>query len=391
MAHARLQDITRTELSGETVGRLLRLPGDGHLILSLYLSLDPARLPNLNERREEAGALLTEAVRRSEALEDCPHEERMALRRDIERVRDLLTEDEELAPPGAHGLAIFCSETAGVFEVVHLADDVDPGVLVDRRALLEPLVERLSGERWCVALVSRRTTRIFVGGHEHLVEAGGVLDDVHGRHAQGGWSQSRYQRGVEKEADDHIRATCAVLFDRLRDRPFDRLLLAGPAELHNRVEMKLHPDLRSRLAGRFEIDVERTSAEEVHRRAAPLIEAAEQRREQLALRRLRDSLAPTDHAAVGLEEVLELLSERRVAMLLVAHGFAVAGFACPLCGRLTAGGAPCPVDGADPEPREDVVESAIALALAQAAQVLVVRHLPDELAEHGNIAALLRY
>ena len=40
-----------------------------------------------------------------------------------------------------------------------------------------------------------------------------VVDDVHSQHDQGGWSQARYQRGVEKEKDDHLAHTAEVAFD----------------------------------------------------------------------------------------------------------------------------------------------------------------------------------
>ncbi len=381
----------RAKITSDAPSRLLALETHGHRVLSLYLSFDPSQTASLRERHAQASSLLAEAEHRHWNDTGRSHEDRMALREDIERVREFLADEQELAPQSARGLAIFSSAPAGIFEVLTLPGSVDPQVMIDEQPFVEPLIELVAGERWCVLLISHRASRIFVGDREHLAEAAGVLDDVHRRHAQGGWSQSRYQRGIEKETGEHIRGTCAILFERLRHRPFDRLLIAGPAELHHRVEHELHPDLRTRLAGHFESDVERATPGEGHRRAVPLIEADEQRREQQALQRLSDGLALPDRAAVGLEEVLELLNERRVQTLFLAHGFAVAGFACPVCGRLAAGGEPCPVDGAKPEPREDIVESAIVLALDQAAEVVIARHRGDELAEHGPIAALLRY
>jgi len=82
-----------------------------------------------------------------------------------------------------------------------------------------------------------------------------------------------------------------------------------------------------------------------------------------------------------------------VETLLLAHGFTAPGFACPRCGYLGASEAPCPADGAAPEKREDIVEGAVELALAQSAEVLIVRHQPQsgDLAGHGPVAALLRY
>ncbi len=378
-------------LTGEEIGRLRAIDTRGDRVLSFYLGFDPSQMPNLRERRIEADSLLAEAERRYADDAAATHALRMALREDIQSVRELIADDRELAPEGAHGLAIFCSARAGICEIVLLAGPVEPLVVFERRPFLEPLVELLASARWCVLLISARASRLFTGTRERLADVADTVEDVHRHHAQGGWSQARYQRGVEHEIDEHIRSACASLFEHLQRRPFEHLLVAGPAELHRRVEQELHPELRARLAGYFEIDVERSSPEEVHRRAMPLIEAEERAREQEALRRLNEGLAPSGHAAAGLDEVLELLNEGRVQTLLVAHGLTAQGFACPSCGRLSSAAAPCPVDGAGTEPREDIVASAVELALASSADVLVVSHEREQLAAHGSIAALLRH
>jgi peptide chain release factor subunit 1 len=334
--------------------------------------------------------VLDEAERRAEGGGDGSHEDRLALRAAIEHVRGFLT-DAELAVQSARGLAVFYSAPADLFEVVALPRPVTAMAVVQERPFIEPLVALAAPERWCVLLVSRRAGRILYGTREHLLEAASVLDDVRGQHAQGGRSQSRYQRGIESEVDEHVRRTCSALFEHFKARGFERLLLAGPAELRPRVEHDLHPDLSRRLAGHFEIDVERATPDEVHQRAAPQIEADERRRERETLERLTEGMAPGGHAAAGLDEVLQLLNERRVQTLLLAHGFATPGFECPRCGRLASSDGPCPADGAALEPWEDITERAIHLALDQSAAVIVVRHEADALRAHAPIAALLRY
>jgi|CZKG01.1.fsa_nt_gi peptide chain release factor subunit 1 len=382
--------MNRTSNIDEALERLTRLETDGHRVLSLYLSLDPSDFPNLRERHMELDALLDDLERRHATEAQGPHAERIALREGIERVREFFT-DAELAVPSARGLAIFCSVPIELFDVVSLPRGVPATAVLDARPFVEPLVELAAPERWCVLAISRRTSRILRGTREHLVEVDSVLDDVRGRHAQGGRSQARYQRGIETEVDEHIRSTCSNLYERFKGARFERLLVASPSELRHRVEHELHPDLSQRLAGHFEIDVERASPEEVRTRALPLIEADESRRERETLDRLEEGLAPNGHGATGLDEVLGLLAEARVQTLLFAHGFTAPGFACPQCGRLSVGALACPADGTTPEPVEDVIERAIELALRQSAEVLAVRHHPDALAQRGSIAALLRY
>jgi peptide chain release factor subunit 1 len=241
--------------------------------------------------------------------------------------------------------------------------------------------------------VSRRASRIFRGTRKRLVEVTDVLDDVHRRISAGGWSEDRYQRGIEHEVEEHIRGTDQLLFEHWQRRPFDQLLIGGPHELHDRVEHDLHAELRKRLSGTFEIDVERSSPDEVHARALPEIEDSEDQREGLALERVREGLAPGGHAATGLDDTLTLLNEGRVRTLLLVPGFAASGVTCPECGwmALAADPAGCPINGAALEPSGDIVEDAVAAALAQDAEVLVFQHRPQELAGYGSIAVLLRY
>ena len=49
------------------------------------------------------------------------------------------------------------------------------------------------------------------------------------------------------------------------------------------------------------------------------------------------------------------------------------------------------IDGASTRLPEDIVTSAVELALASSAEVLVFHHELEQLAAHGSIAALVRY
>ena len=93
----------------------------------------------------------------------------------------------------------------------------------------------------------------------------------------------------------------------------------------------------------------------------------------------------------GLDEVLELLSEQRVRTLLLAQGFVAPGLSCPRCGRLSTTGTSCPMDAAELQPQENIVDRAVERALSQSIEVLIFREHRSELERHGSIAALLRY
>ena len=87
-------------------------------------------------------------------------------------------------------------------------------------------------------------------------------DDVHRRHEQGGWSQARYQRGIEKEVLDHLSRAAGAVYQEFEERPFDHLIVGCSDELWPETRDALHPYLRERLRGRTELDVERSTRDE---------------------------------------------------------------------------------------------------------------------------------
>jgi peptide subunit release factor 1 (eRF1) len=240
-------------------------------------------------------------------------------------------------------------------------------------------------------LVNRRTARLFCGSSEALDEIALVDDGVRNQHDQGGWSQSNYQRSVDKDVQDHLKHVAEVVFLEMKSEMPEGVLVGGPQETLTDFEGTLHPYLRERLAGRIDIDVENSSADDVRKCAAEKIAAAAREREDKALSRLAELFGSNGRAASGLDDVLGAVHEQRVEVLLVDRGFTAPGVCCPQCGFL--GGAElatCPADGTPVEPRENVVEAAIERAITQSADVQIVRDRP-ELASHGHVAAILRF
>ena len=179
-----------------TRGRLRRLaelrPEHG-LVLSVFYNLDPSEFATPAARATEVNSVVTAAFHKADEIEDLDHAERVALRADIERVREVL-QGPDVASNATHGLAVFACEAAGLLEIVPLPHPIGSRAVVDRRPCVEPLLRNGTSERWCVLLVNRRTARIFLGTADGLEETDRVEDDVHRQHDQGGWSQSRYQR-----------------------------------------------------------------------------------------------------------------------------------------------------------------------------------------------------
>jgi peptide chain release factor subunit 1 len=362
---------------------LAELRLDRPVVLSLYLNLDPSQFATPPARKTSVRSLLDEAERRVRERNGLSHDDRMALQASLERATAFLEND--LPSDGAHALAVFASEQNGLFEALKLPRSVPNRVAIGHSPLVGPLARIARRERWCLALVNRRDSRIFRGSPDGLREIEQIHDDVSGQHDQGGWSQARYQRGIEKEKDDHLKDTGDALMRHFKRQPFERLIVGGPREVVTDFEQKLHHYLRERLAGRIEVDV-RSNADQVLDAARPLIEKLEQERESKALEKLGE------RGATGLENVLPPLNERRVELLILDEQFGgVTGVQCLECGWLGLEGDRCPADGSELAQLEDLTEAMIELSVQQAADLLAVRHERGALEAHGGAAALLRF
>jgi peptide chain release factor subunit 1 len=375
----------------EQAARRLAEHSQGHRVISLYLDLDPERFATAPARASQVRSLVDGAARKVEKMGDLSHDDKAALREDLERVRDYLLSRE---PPfqGARALAVFCSSRDDLFETVQLPRPLEGRVVIDDSPYVEPMVAAAGSRRWSVVLVSRRDGRMFSGSADGLEERRSFHDDVHGQHDQGGWSQPRYERSVEKEVDDHLRRVAEVLDRSWRRRRFERLALGGPPEIVPRLEGMLSEEVRGCLVeGRVEVDVASANAHQVQAALAPLVEEDERRLESEALDRLRAGVGGGGRAAGGPEDTLQALNERRVEKLLLAPDFDGHGQRCPACGLLTLEGAGrCPADGTELRDVAHLREAAVEAALAQDAEVMVVRQHPD-LGPFRGIAALLRF
>src|SRR5215213_7585983 len=306
-----------------TRGRLRRLaelrPERGR-VLSVFFNLDPSEFATPAARATEVNSVVTAAARKVEEAEGLDHDELQALRADVERVREVLR-GSDVASNGTHGLAVFACDPADLLEVVRLPHPIESRALVDDRPCVEPLVRNEASERWCVLLVNRRTARIFVGTADGLTETDRITDEVHQQHDQGGWSQANYERSVEQEKLNHLIRATDTLFTRFKRRPFDHLVVGAPQELVAEVEERLHPYLRTRLAGRLGIDVENSSAAAVQAATAEVVERHVAAVEREALDRMLQGIGRGDRGVSGLDAVMHALEQARVEILLLAEDF----------------------------------------------------------------------
>src|SRR5207247_582689 len=96
---------------------------------------------------------------------------------------------------------------------------------------------------------------VLIGGTDGMREVASIVDDVHRWHDQGGWSQARYQRGIVKEAREHVKHAADEVFKHFKLGRVQRLIIGAPDEMRGEIESRLHPYLRERVAGWIDIDI----------------------------------------------------------------------------------------------------------------------------------------
>jgi hypothetical protein len=364
-------------------------------VLSVFINLDPREFATPPARATEISSVLDAAARTIRDAEDLTPDERTALESDLDRVRDAMRNGFDAKE--ARALAVFASEPAGLFEILKLPRPVDHKVAISETPCVEPLARIGTGELWWLVLVDRKHGRLLAGTVDGLVEVWRHEDDVLGRidserHDQDGRSEKRYERGVAKEVDVHLRGVAAELARRLREVRVAGILLGGPKETTGQLESLLHADVAKCVTGHVDVDVWNSGADAVLAAARPVLDELVAGRDAELLARIDEGIGTGGRAVAGLGDVLTAVHERRIDTLVIQEGFTAKGTRCPQCGWLgVSAGGQCPADGTMTDVVDNIVETAVGRAFGQDARVRYLAADDEAIEMKGSIAALLRF
>jgi len=212
---------------------------------------------------------------------------------------------------------------------------------------------------------------------------------VPGRHDQGGWSQSRFQRHIEKLVGEHLRDVAAELDRRVRELRSPKVIIVSSEETRAELDDLLAKETRSAIVGWTTADAH-AQARELLALTSPILEAARVKEEGELVARWREETGRGERASAGWEQTLEAASDERVEVLLYSEGADHEASQCPACGRVSVAGGRCPLDGTEMERREDGLDLAVHQTLAHGGTVhAVITHRDLDPVE--GIGALLRY
>jgi peptide chain release factor subunit 1 len=357
--------------------------------ISFYVNLDPHDAPTAGDADARVSSLLAQGERSNGAAHaHLTHEQRLGLKTDFERIGDFF--EQEFSRDGTQGLAIFTAGLDHVWRTLALAEVVPDRIRVGREFHLAPLVPLVGrGDGAIVAVVGRERGQLFRLRAGRLEEIADQTEERPGRHDQGGWSQKRFQRHIEKLVADHLRDVADELDRRVRRMRSAKVVVVSSEETRAEFDDLLSAEATKAIVGWTSAEAHAAPAELLEL-ARPILEQARAREETEVVERWREEAGRGGRASSGWAATLEAASDGRIELLLYEDGVDHEASQCPACGRLSLDGGSCPLDGTAMDRRDDGLDLAVHQTLAHGGTVkaLSVRH---DLEPVEGIGALLRY
>ena len=368
---------------------LARFRAQNGCAISLYLDLDPSLTPTPDVAATRENALIDE-IERSDAARrpDLTHEQKEGLRKDVERLRSFF--ENEFDREGSHGFVVFCAQLDDVWRPMSLSEPVPDLVKVGRSLHLAPLVSLVGrGEGALVAVVSRERGDVYRLHEGRLKEIVEHFHEQPGRHDQGGWSQARYQRHIEKLVHDHLKDVAETLDRQVRELGHPPLVIVAAEETRAELEETLSHEAKKAVVGWTTADAHAGPAE-LLADVEPLLESRHAEQEGEAVEHWKAEAGRNGRATSGWGATLEAASDGRVELLLFQNGVDRPAWECPACGRVASEGGACPLDGTQMEERKEGLDLAVHQTLAHGGTVLALRERQD-LEPVEGIGSLLRF
>ncbi|MDO8611235.1 MAG: Vms1/Ankzf1 family peptidyl-tRNA hydrolase [Dehalococcoidia bacterium] len=363
----------------------LAAPHSDNGIVSVYIKVDP----HLAYERAQPAMKFKGAYSRARREAD---ERTMAI---LEREHDRILSFLEDWKQSGRGLAIFASRPDNLWETQSL-DVMVPSYVTaanepDTQFLVRILDETPS---MAVLLLSGGDARLYLSEQGAAAEASRHSEELPSRHAQGGWSQARFQRHVDFHHSKVLREMADQVTSLFYKKAFARLVLVGLDSATKELESMLSDPIRQRVIGHLPADFKTENDSHILVRAGQLAQEQERSTEVAIVGEIVNQADAHGKGVLGFDDVLRALIEGSVDTLAMADGLTHEGSLCKNCDYFSPHKfSQCPTCGsADCEPLRDVVEHTIEYAYLKGSQVNVVFGAASEMIQaRGGIGALLRY
>lgn len=360
---------TETELQ-----ELMEFQADGRTLLSLYLNTDLSQQP-----KEKVRLVLRELLDRvSDRVRETD-------RQRVERFFDFEYDWQ------SKGVVIFSHQESGFWRAYPLSVPLTNGVFAFGRPYIKPLADLLEEYgRYGVVLVDREGARIFLVHMGVIQEQEEIMGQDLRRHKQGGWAAQRYQRRVDKQAEQNLKLVARATSAFCEGGQCNRLIIGGSDETVAQFVEMLPKAVRKKVVATISIDVTASPAQ-VLEASSEVIQEEQRRYENEQVEAMVTAAASGGAGVMGLADTLGALQEGRVHRLIVAQGYEHEAYLCGNCGYVVAQEMKsCPLCRGKIKKMDNAVDYIVQKVVESGGEVMVVRDSPA-LANAGHIGALLRY
>ena len=343
------------------VSELESFHAPGQLLTSHYLDLKTSSRGELEEAHRDLKNTLARERKRIDQLA-APRGERQSLLRDLEIVDGMA--QNVLGERSTLGLACFVASERGLSDALQLRLPIRARVFFEDRFVIWPLQQILDQcDHYAIALTDKDEARIFLFCQGWIEEVSDIFDEIPGRvRFPDPFRELEYMRKRIEQVHQHFDRVSEAALRVLRREPFERLIIGGLWETLPQFESRLHRYLRDRIVARWDIDVH-TPTEQILERARQEEHQILDRQARAIWREIQDN-RPL-RGAIGPDDVLAAVWQRRVQTLLETPGALRQGFRCATCDRLQLIAGPCVECGGLKLENADVYEEAVHEAIEQ--------------------------
>lgn len=371
-------------ITREQVTRLAARHSDSGIV-SAYIKVDP----HLGYQHGQPAMKFKGAY--SRARREADQRTQAILDREHDRILAFLEDWRQ----SGRGLAIFSSQPDNFWETYPLDIMVPSYVTAADEPDTQFLVRILDeAPRMAVLLLAGGDARLYLSEQGAAAEVSRHSEELPSRHAQGGWSQARFQRHVEFHHSKVLREMADQVTNLFYKQAFDRLVLVGIDSATKELEGMLSDPIRQRVIGHLPADFKSENDSHIVERAGELAQDQERSTEVALVREIANYADAHGKGVLGFDGTLLALIEGNVDTLVVADGLTSEGSLCLNCDYFSARKfSQCPnCTSAQCEDLNDAAEHAIEDAYLKSSQVNVVFGAASEmLLARGGIGALLRY
>lgn len=296
----------------ERLDRLARLEPTGLPFVSLYLDMRPDQ-----HGRDNYEIFLRKAFAERVKSYKASSPERQSVERDVERIKDYLSENVERS---ANGLAIFaCAGADEFFDAFQLDAPIENHWLfIGSVPHLYPLA-RVTDQypRYAALLLDTNSARLFVFSLGRTESGEEVQNTKTRRSSMGGWSQARYQRHIENYHLQHIKEVAEVLERVVREEELERVVVAGDEVAVPQLREQLSQEVNDKVIDVVRLDM-KAAEHEILAQTLDALREKDAEGDAETVREMLDAWRANGLAVAGPEATLRALSMGQVDELIIA-------------------------------------------------------------------------